>query len=918
MKTSRPPDLLHIVLGVVTLAHPSSLSRISTRRIDRSSSTITIMSQPSPKFILCPPKIYLLVGVLSIHAADTRPTMAEQERFDADAMAEVIFDESYMATSVIGSHTASPATSTATPSLVNGDYADFMQRGDTEASPPAEATITTSPCLTRKHHAHLAAASAPVDKQDVGGTQAAAVDAADAASLEDPAVGACPPRGESGGVAAAAPPPSLTGTVAIGGPPEVAPFGHAIIIEEHVKAVADEIISVSAPDSVGASGTADTVKVSAVTRGQATAGGYRPFLDSSRAEEGRPGRDKGLPALTVTSANGFAPGDGSRMALGCSGGGGAGSPIAGLSLASKEDRSKTRAGDSSSTIEVKRRTAADGKGVVDEVVHGGPSAKPSGSRSDWGADDAGGSDGFLVLSGGQSSMVDLTETLPVLPEASSASLSHAAEVSENSRSGRRFTADAASSSLTSSPPEEYVLLQEQQREGEEQVRAQMILNVSTGIGDDGGRVAGNERARGTAFGNADVRSTQPTASTAGGRGRGGSVKVAHDSPAWRERTVPKTTLDGGGCPPSPSPSCEIAQVCLTDQRQENDDDDDGVLWPARVQGPGLPEELGGWGHVDGGGRLADEDAHDDASCSTFHGGNTESQRTGVGGGGEVGVGERVSGGGKGQGGHATDVVVEPKGDHGGDGDDDNGDSLLFVLGDLDGEEAHGMKPLDGLPGERSLYMTGGSGDGGDGGWAPDPALDVDVDDDSSQEVCREGDAVAAGAATGIFASLLLGSSSGGDDGDNNDDDNVANIHGTGEGRTFNNEDESEEEEGEDVVLEHTWDDLVAGVADDGVLHGHGRGGLPDPLLADHVTDGEEDDRGKCGHGGSVVAAVDSNDNEGSDGGGDGDGGGGEDKISSEGGVCSDDENYLSSCEGQPGKSLSCSFVSFRFGLVRLL
>lgn len=96
-----------------------------------------------------------------------------------------------------------------------------------------------------------------------------------------------------------------------------------------------------------------------------------------------------------------------------------------------------------------------------------------------------------------------------------------------------------------------------------------------------------------------------------------------------------------------------------------------------------------------------------------------------------------------------------------------------------------------------------------------------------------------------------------------------------------------------------WDNLVEGVADEGVLHGHGRAGLPDPLLEDALLD----EVAATATATAAPALALPNASEGSrssslDEGGDGLG---DDIIGVDGrGQGLSDDGYDSSCDGQQG------------------
>ncbi|CAM9677173.1 unnamed protein product, partial [Sphacelaria rigidula] len=356
----------------------------------------------------------------------------------------------------------------------------------------------------------------------------------------------------------------------------------------------------------------------------------------------------------------------------------------------------------------------------------------------------------------------------------------------------------------SSPQEEYVLLQQQQREGEEQ-QARARKNEDAGCATDDGR--GGDRARQNEAGPIPLARVSTV----------GSGGVTETKLPWCDKTKPRTTLEEGR---HGSPSCNTAATGTFDQHESRG----GNAWPARVTGPGRPQELGGWGHVDDGsaqtvGRGADE-------------GTTDS---GFAGGGDiVEVLEPTDG--------DFDAEHEDNDDNDDDGsggsDDDEGDPVLFVLGDMDGEEQGGVKPLDGLPGERSLYLTGGGGDssGDSYSWGSDAGADAD-EESSEDELFRDGELASPGRGVGKRSDrALMRVKRGATDTPLPGDGDSLHVEAFGV---------AAEEEDDDAVFEHAWDDLMEGVADDGVLHGHGRGGLPDPLLTEQLAeDVDADDEGE--------------------------------------------------------------------------
>lgn len=623
----------------------------------------------------------------------------------ARAMAEAILDEGYMASAadVAASTMQSTATS---PSIVCGEI-QVIQTNQVR-SPPSN---VASRCSADIDNASLdvvsrrspdvgstsvvppAATAATgvgsVDKQDVGGTHAVAVDADDAA-VEDPAIGACPPSGESGGLAAAAAAAQQSTVSAID--PSFAPFGHAVIIEEHVRATAEIADTVAPGDgNTGAHGQ------------------HLPGIDS-QVDVGR-----GVGSLSVVNDGEAKRDDATKV------------ETEHCHAAGREVRFDGQA----SFRKPEPAGAGAGPAVVAKILE-----KPAASRAtEWSIDEPGG-DGFLVLNGGRSVELD---SLPGYVCRVTTMGGEAAAAAPLPASVKHAVSPGTS------PSEEYILLHELE-------------------GEDSGAQAVRRRAT---TGNARPKPLDPASGpTSGG---GGSSLKGH--PAERKSGAGKA---------SSAPS-SADHVTAFGPAIEGDVDN---FWLPRVQGVGLPEALGGWGHVDDDGRLADDDTDGNNNNNTEDQDvdNTARAFKGRNGGGVVGRGS--------DGRSSMGVVFDTDVDATEEEEEDGNDPMLFVLGD-DGEH------LDGLPGERSLYLAG-SGVGYD-------------DDRIVGGGCEEKEVNEMGGGVGVT-----------DHGD---------CGGEGDGQ--GEKEEKDDEQG--ASFDHSWNDLVAGVTDGGVLHGHGRGGLPDPLLDDALA-----------------------------------------------------------------------------------
>ncbi|CAN0107566.1 unnamed protein product, partial [Ectocarpus fasciculatus] len=225
-----------------------------------------------------------------------------------------------------------------------------------------------------------------------------------------------------------------------------------------------------------------------------------------------------------------------------------------------------------------------------------------------------------------------------------------------------------------------------------------------------------------------------------------------------------------------------AAAAVVEQGEDIDvrDNGGGGLWPATTgRGEGIPEAEGGWGHIDNNGLLQEDDE--------------ELEKKGKGrGDSEGGVSLRSGGEGvidDGLGLGVAPLSVSPLEGEAGHGDGGDADGLPVLI-DLE-EEGEVSGGGDDLPGTRNLYLAGGR-----------------IDHYA---------AAAAAGGKGVVDETASATATGDDDADPDDGDGD-------DGDSFGDQD--------DATFGQSWDDLVEGVADEGVLHGHGRAGLPDPLETD--------------------------------------------------------------------------------------
>ncbi|CAN0250631.1 unnamed protein product, partial [Ectocarpus sp. 12 AP-2014] len=277
-------------------------------------------------------------------------------------------------------------------------------------------------------------------------------------------------------------------------------------------------------------------------------------------------------------------------------------------------------------------------------------------------------------------------------------------------------------------------------------------------------------------------------------------------------------LEGGGRSPSGpvggGDGSSAAAAAVVEQGggiYVRDNGGGGGLWPATTgRGEGIPEAEGGWGHVDTNGLLQEDEEEFEKKRRIAPEGGI-STRSGGGGGGSEGIVDGDLGLGM------APLSVSPP--EGGGRHRDAGDADGFpVLMDLEEEGAEEVSGGDDeLPGARKLYLAGGRGDHY---------------------------AAAAATAGGKRVDQTAATATGdGDDDDEGDD-----------GDSFGDQD--------DATFGQSWDDLVEGVADEGVLHGHGRAGLPDPLETEALLEEGRSDSaappadGSGGVGGADVMASD--------------------------------------------------------------
>lgn len=259
--------------------------------------------------------------------------------------------------------------------------------------------------------------------------------------------------------------------------------------------------------------------------------------------------------------------------------------------------------------------------------------------------------------------------------------------------------------------------------------------------------------------------------------------------------------------------------------------EDDNIWPQTDSGEGLPEAMGGWGRIDKQGKLDREELEDGQQSwgpgvgMEVNGAMDEQFSTQLavldGESGGDGDGDDVGGAGTDSYGRAGDGIevsvstVCNRDDADDDSEDDgNDDRLYFALHDENGE------PLEGLPGERSSYAAGAGG-----GHDEEGDLE-DVLDDAEVLAHGTGSSLADDLDVSRIQERLVFRGGDGDDTGEAREESVVKGEQIGGG-----------DEGNKAFL-HSWDDLVEGVEDEAVLHGHGRAGLPDPLVDDELLEDE--------------------------------------------------------------------------------
>ena len=576
-----------------------------------------------------------------------------------------------------------------------------------------------------------------------------------------------------------------------------APFGHAVIIEEHVQAVA----AVTTP----AAATSATAAAVAIFADAPTS----PLDPASTAE---------LAEGAVLSLSGPCP---------------AGIPvICGDTAAVANGRACGVEGsvEGAAVVEATAAATADAdsiSGCCSASNRGHPKAGPNGELGGgWAgriADDAegaasggaigatdgvevggGGGDGRLVLKGGRTSAVSKLASL-----AASAVMAGAA--------GRGWGKPPSSMTPSSPAPEEYIFLQEKEEgEGEEAGKE----------GEGGGRgIAGD----GAGVGSGKAMLWSPSTRGVVSCGGGGLVPSVGDNCASeRDATAavdPANAVVGGGAgrgrsgPADKKEEPDSALSGTTTGGARCAGDESCYSWPVVVQGMGLSRALGGWGHVESnglskGGKKAGVEEDEDEEERLVVGASSGFENVH----GDSSARESCSPWGNGR--EKGDVYREGSSSPEEEGGVPGGPVLFAVE---DGEE-----PLDGLPGERSLYSGIGNGVGQAG--AATAAVTSAAGEEAvavsgvGGEENEEGEEGGGGAVVA---------------GDGCDRVDCAPADATA-GRGVAGHADLLGVEVDDSTFDQSWNDLVEGVADEGVLHAHGRAGLPDPLPDDAPVEGPLD------------------------------------------------------------------------------
>lgn len=624
-------------------------------------------------------------------AVVTPETTARNEIGVARAMAEAILDEGYMAPAAsksIGSGPISLAVGVAgSEILVTKTSVDMELRSDGgEAS--REASSSPHESCSSAIVSNLAC-SRGVAHQKMSDTKNGA------------------PAGRRGGVDA--------------------PFGHAVIIEEHVRAVAEtSTANITRKDAdrslelhVGLNGihTSALANVGRKSGGKTNAsGGSTDTGYSSCTTAGQPDEAQGL-SKTVQAPSTSAP---SAPAVGAA--------VTVASTTAAEPVAKTAAGD---------------------------------ARIGWGAGDAAGAgDGFLSLQGGRQSLTTLVSIAGMVARANMSLPSRVGGAAP----GRDALKPPSSGS---SAPEEFVLLQEEQEEEE---------TVSHREGDD--------VVSGTVYGEAGRTFQVPT----------DLCPVLDGSGLFRLRD---SFMEGSSVAGSQAPAADEAGEVVPGASEAEDptrifydvEEGDGLgggsgdgdgSWAVApgLDGTGLSEAEGGWGHVDGNDCL-DEIHYDDDEEDREKGVNAEASVGASNGMPKASSSTKpLSNGWCGVGENQDPVAPKPEPEA-----EETDQSELFIVNDE-------PEPVDGITRNRSLCVKGTPAR-----FPPDAVADTEPDvrdEDGSRYRIQE-----ARTAPAVTADERVDDAS--------DPSAYASVEGIG--------DEGEFEERQDDVggVEQAWGEIVEGV-----------------------------------------------------------------------------------------------------------
>lgn len=429
-------------------------------------------------------------------------TTARNDIGVARAMAEALLDEGYMAPAAsksTGSGPISPSARVARSDILVTKTLEDMELRSNGGEPSREASSSPHETSSSTIVSNLAC-SRGVAHHKMSDTKSGA------------------PAGRRGGVDA--------------------PFGHAIIIEEHVRAVAETSVNNTRKDAdrsmelhvglngIHASAMANVGRKSggkAKASGGSTGPGYSSCTTAGQHEEAQ-----GL-TKTAQAPPASAP---SAPAVGA--------PIAAASTTLAEPVAKTAVGD---------------------------------ARIGWGAGEAAGvGDGFLSLQGGRSSLTTL---------ASFAGIVARANMSLPSRVGGAAPGRDALKppSSGSSAPEEFVLLQEEQ-----------------GAEETGSHEEGDDTVSGTVYGEAG-RTFQGSTDPCRVLGGGGLFRLRDSfvgESSVASSRAPATDEEGELVPEA----SEAVEEGGSLGGGSGDEDGSWAVAPG-LDGTGLSEAEGGWGHVDG-------------------------------------------------------------------------------------------------------------------------------------------------------------------------------------------------------------------------------------------------------------------------------------------------------------------------------